>query len=186
MDGRSPTSLSFLLTPYSLLLTPYSFLLTPFSFTPMQTFTDIHDRKWTVNITIGTVKRVKLRLGIDMLDIETFFKQMQDIMTLFDVLYVVCQDEADKYGITDEQFGESLGGPTIREARDAFFEAYMAFMPDPEIVARLRVVNEKYNAVGEKMIALIDKKMPEIEKQIDREIEKMLGEMEMQIDDNLQ
>jgi len=149
----------------------------------MQTFTDIHGRTWTVNITIGTVKRVKQRLGIDMLkEVELFLKQIQDIITLCDVLYVVCQDEADKHGITDEQFGGSLAGSAILQAKEALMEAYMAFFPDPEVAARLRVVQDKYNAVGDKILALIDKKMPQIAQKIDSEVENFLAGMEKQID----
>ena len=148
----------------------------------MQTFTDIHGRTWTVAITISTVKRVKARLGLDMLDIETFMKQMQDFLVLCDVLYVVCQDEAQKVGITDEQFGGLFAGSVLRTAKEAFMEAYMAFFPDPEIGAKLRVVKDKYNAVGDKMLALLEKKMPQIEQKIDQEIDNVLAEMEKQID----
>jgi hypothetical protein len=148
----------------------------------MQTFTDIHGRTWTVAISIGTVKRVKNRLGIDMLDIQPFMKQVQDIMTLCDVLYVVCQDEAEKNGMTDEQFASVLAGPTLRTAREAFMEAFLAFFPDPKIGAKLRVVKDKYNAVGDRMLALVEKKMPQIVNRIDREVENVLAEMEKQID----
>jgi len=148
----------------------------------MQTFTDITGRKWTVVITIGTVKRVKARLHLDMLDIESVMKQVQDFIFLCDVLYVVCQDEADKLGITDEQFGHLLGGPVLLQAKEAFIEAYMAFFPDPKIGAKLRVVTDKYNVVGDKMLALLEKKMPNIAHQIDLEIENVLAEMEKDID----
>jgi hypothetical protein len=151
----------------------------------MQTFTDIHGRTWTVAITIGTVKRVKARLGIDMLDAETFMKQAQDFIALCDLMYVICQDEAEKQGISDEQFGHSFAGPVIREAYNALMEAFFAFQPDPKSEAKLRVVNEKYLAIREKQHALLDKKMPGIVQRIDREIENVLAEMEKQIDEGI-
>ena len=148
----------------------------------MQTFTDIHGHAWTVAVTIGTVKRVKARLGIDMFDTDSFMKQMQDFIMLCDLLYVICQDEAEKRGITDEQFGCSLAGQVLRDAREALMEAYMAFFPDPEVAAKLRVVKDKYNAVGDKMLALLEKKMPQIIRKLDSEIDSVLAEMEKQID----
>lgn len=149
----------------------------------MQTFTDIHGRKWTVGVTVNTVKRVKSRLGIDMItDPDQFLKQIQDIIALCDILYVVCQDEANPLGINDELFGGSLAGPVIKEAKNALIEAYLAFFPDPELTAKLRVVAEKYNAVGNKVIALLDKKMPQIARKMDEEVDGVLADIESQID----
>jgi len=152
----------------------------------MQTFTDIHGNKWTVGVTVNTVKRVKALLGIDMInDIEGFIKQMQCIITRCDVLYVVCQDEAVERNISDAQFAGGLAGSVLRESYDALMEAYAAFIPDPEAAAKLRVVQEKYNAVGEKILALIDKKMPQIERKMDEEVAVVLDEIEKQIDSDL-
>jgi len=149
----------------------------------MQTFTDIHGRKWTVSITVGTVKRVKTMLDLDILgNMEGFLAQIQDFVKLIDVLYVVCQDEADKLGITDEQFGCSFAGPVIQEARNALMEAYAVFHPDPELTAKIRVIGEKFNAVGRKQIALLNKKMPQIERKFDEEIAAVLTDIENQID----
>jgi len=150
----------------------------------MQTFTDIHGRKWTVIVTIGTVKRVKARLDIDMLDTNSFLIQAQDILALCDILYVVCQDEADKYGITDEQFAASFSGLTIREASDAFMEAYMAFFPDPELTARLRVVADKNKALREKAIALVESKTPKMIQRMNEEMEVFLDELAATIDND--
>ena len=152
----------------------------------MQTFTDINGRKWTVSITVGTAKRVKAMLGIDMInDMESFLKQIQDIMTRFDVLYVVCQEQADKYGITDEQFACGFAGPVIGEAYHALINAYIAFIPDPEAAARLRVLANKVKVVAEKQIAMIDKKMPQIERIIDEEVAAIVAGIESQIDRDL-
>ena len=153
----------------------------------MQTFTDIHGRKWTVSITVGTVKRLKSRLNIDILgDMVGFLAQTQDLVTLIDILYVVCKDDADKLGITDEQFGCSFAGPVIQEARNAFMEAYAVFHPDPELTAKIRVIGEKFKAVGEKQIALLNKKMPRIEQRFDEEIAIAIAAIESGIDKALE
>jgi hypothetical protein len=61
-------------------------------------------------------------------------------------------------------------------------DAYIAFMPDPEVAAKFRVVMDKYNAVGDKMIALLERKMPELARQAEKDIDHMVGEVERQID----
>jgi hypothetical protein len=151
----------------------------------MQKFKDIHGRDWTVNVTVSTVKRVKAQLDIDMLNnIDEFIKLTKDIMSLCDILYVVCWDEAEQRGITDEQFAASLGGPVLREAESALSEAYIAFFPDPKVAANLRVANEKYNVLLEKALALVEKKTPEKIKQLDSDIETFLVEFEKDLDND--
>ena len=153
----------------------------------MQTFTDINGRKWTVSITVGTVKHIKARLGLDILgNMEGFLKQIQDFIMLIDVLYVVCQEEAEKLGITEKQFGCSFAGPVIQEARNALLEAYAVFHPDPELTAKIRVIGEKFNAVGKKQIALLNKKMPQIERKFDDEVAAALEMIESEMDRDIE
>jgi len=148
----------------------------------MQTFTDTTGHKWTVAVNIGTVKRVRARLGIDMLDPDVFITLMKDLITICDVIYVLCQDDIDKQGLTEEQFMARLGGPVLLEARDALTAAYSVFLPDPESAARFRVVMDKNKILLEKTLALVEKKMPQMMEHLDNEIAAMLAETEKVID----
>ena len=152
----------------------------------MQTFTDIHGRKWTVSVTVATVKRVKARLNIDMLNnIDEFTRLIMDLITLCDILYVVCQTEADERGISDEQFTAGLAGPVLNDAAKALESAYVAFFPDPKVAANVRVLIEKNNVVREKAIALIEAKTPQMIQRIDKEIKTFLDTLEDDLNQNI-
>lgn len=146
-----------------------------------QSFTDTQKKNWTVNVTVSTLKRVKAALGIDMLDIDTFLKQVQDPISLCDILYLACKDEADREGISDEQFGGRLSGPSLRDGKNALMEAYINFIPDPVAAEKIRVVKEKYDQVGEKILAILDKRMPEIVDRIDAEVETFADKIDAEL-----
>jgi SpoVK/Ycf46/Vps4 family AAA+-type ATPase len=148
-------------------------------------FTDTKNNVWQVDVTVLTCKRFKKFLNIDLFDLEAFFKLVQDPISLCDMLYVACRDEADKRGITDEMFGASLGGTVIRDARNALMEAYINFIPDPAAAEKVRVVREKYEKVGEKILASLENRLPEIVKQIDEQTDAFIAELEKEIDKEL-
>lgn len=105
----------------------------------MHTFTDLKNRTWTLSLTIATAKRVKSLLadrGVDLLQMETtdsvsgiplFTRLAVDIELLCDVIFACIQPQAVEAGVSDVQFGESLGGDVIFKARDAFFKEIIDF-----------------------------------------------------------
>jgi hypothetical protein len=151
----------------------------------MQVFSDTRNKRWAVEITVQTCKRVKKILGIDLFDLEKFFKLVQDPITLCDLLYVTCKDEADAESISDEQFGGRLSGTVIRDARSALMEAYINFIPDPAAAEKVRVIREKYDNVGEKILQSLEKRMPEIVKKIETETDRFITELEAELDKEL-
>jgi hypothetical protein len=148
-------------------------------------FTDTKNNVWAVDVTVLTCKRLKKMLGIDVFDLEKFFKLAQDPITLCDVLYVVCLDEANTRGISDEQFGASLSGTAIRDAKNALMEAYINFIPDPAAAEKVRIVREKYEKVGEKILESLEKKMPTIVQKIETQTERFLIELETELENEL-
>ena len=82
----------------------------------MRTFTDSAGRTWVVNITTLTIKQVRALTGVDLLKVVegTLLDQLaNDAVLLVDVLYACCKDQADKLGLTDEQFGVAMAGDCI-------------------------------------------------------------------------
>jgi len=59
-----------------------------------QSFTDNQGTSWTVFVTVGTLKRVKQTLGVDIMDVEAFVRQIQDPISLCDILYLACVEQA--------------------------------------------------------------------------------------------
>ena len=106
----------------------------------MKSFTDNKGRTWTLEVTVATVKRVRALCKVDLYSIveldknnkpsaELLERLSSDPVLLVDVLFAVCKPQADKLGITDEDFGESMAGDAIEHATTALLE---------EIIERLQ------------------------------------------------
>ena len=98
----------------------------------MKVFTDATERQWEITLTIGSAKRVKNLLGIDLLQPESgdpplLTRLGSDEMLLCDIIYCLVKPQADAAGVTDEQFGELLGGETILAAQTALYEELIDF-----------------------------------------------------------
>lgn len=118
----------------------------------MHSFQDNAGRTWTVAINVAAVKRVRGLVHIDLYKlIDDGFKPLAalvaDPVQLADVLYCLCQDEADAKNVSDEDFGRALAGDAITLAADAFVEELIDFFPD----ARARASLTKVLAAGRKV-----------------------------------
>jgi len=95
-------------------------------------FKDNQDRAWKLQITIGSAKRVRDLLGVDILAPEQgepplLVRLGTDEILLCDVLYCLIKPQADEKGISDEAFGESLGGEAITHAVEALYGELVDF-----------------------------------------------------------
>jgi len=98
----------------------------------MRSFKDTEGRQWVVRVSVDTLKRVKALLGVDLTEAATgdlMGRLADDPVLLADVLYAVCQPEAEGRDISDEAFGRALGGDAIDEAADALIGALVDFFP---------------------------------------------------------
>jgi len=98
----------------------------------MHGYVDDTGYKWRVDINIQAVKEVRDALDIDMLDPgqDMLAKLFDDPLALCDILYVLCQAQAETAGITDEDFGRRLRGDAIDAASTAFIEELADFFPN--------------------------------------------------------
>ena len=99
----------------------------------MKTFVDNMGKTWTVTVNVGTIKRVKDLLGINLVQAITgdlIEKVENDICLFVDILYVVCKQQAQANNISDEKFGELLGGDSLEKATEAFLEQLIDFFPE--------------------------------------------------------
>ena len=125
----------------------------------MHTFADHTGRVWTVTIHVTAVKRVRAMAGVDLYGLvdeklEGIAKLLSDPCGLVDVLYVLCKDEADKLGVSDEDFGRSLGGDSLERASTAFLEELTDFFPDPRVRAGMRRVMSAGHQLAGRLIDL--------------------------------
>jgi hypothetical protein len=140
----------------------------------MHSFVDNSRRTWEIEINVAAVKRIRGLLGIDLYALvddgfKALSKLVSDPVTLADVLYCLCKDQADKQSITDEDFGRALFGDVITQAADAFVEELIDFFPDARARASLRKAIEAGKAVRDKVFQhaekILDTLNPETEAQ---------------------
>lgn len=114
-----------------------------------RSFKDEQGRPWDLCINVGTLKTVRTQAKIDLLDIEngSLFEDLaNDPVKLGDVLWVLCEQQATKQNVTDEEFGRSLAGDSLSDASDALMEEIIDFFPKPrremlkKLIAKTREV----------------------------------------------
>jgi len=110
----------------------------------MPTFKDANDREWTIKLDAPTILRIRAAtcdvpnckhlqgcgcIGIDLGDLtgQVQVQLRRDVVLLVNTLYLLCQPEAQRQGITDEQFGACLVGDAIERATIAMDEAIAVF-----------------------------------------------------------
>lgn len=111
----------------------------------MSSFRDNEGRRWDVAVTVATVKRVRSLCDVDLMGIvdsdgELLERLFSDPVLLVDVLYAVCQPQAEDRGVTDVAFGESLAGDAVAAATDALLEGIVDFFPHAPTRENLRAV----------------------------------------------
>lgn len=98
----------------------------------MKSFTDNTGRSWSIVMTIGSVKRVRDLLGVNLLEPESGDPPLMtrlgtDEILLCDVIYCLIKPQAEEQGVSDEQFGAALGGEAILSAQKAFYDELIDF-----------------------------------------------------------
>ena len=134
----------------------------------MHSFVDNSRRTWEVAINVAAVKRIRGLLGIDLYALvddgfKSLSKLVSDPVTLADVLYCLCKDQADKQSISDEDFGRALAGDAITQAADAFVEELIDFFPDARARASLRKAIEAGKTVRDKFLSHAEKILDSID-----------------------
>lgn len=134
----------------------------------MRVFKDNAGRAWAIAVHVAAVKKVRGLLGLDLYSLvddrfQGLGKLLSDPVTLVDVLYVLCKDEADKLGVTDEDFGRAMAGDAIEHASAAFLEEFTDFFPDPRVRAGIRKVLEAGKATRAAILTLAESRIDEID-----------------------
>lgn len=134
----------------------------------MRTFTDAAGRVWTLAIHVAAIKRVHARLGLNLYQLlddrfQSLGALLGDPVRLVDVLFVLCQDEAQARNVSDEDFGRAMFGDAIHHAAEAFLEELIDFFPDPRgrqslhtILTEARNVRHRMLDRAEQMLASFD------------------------------
>ncbi|MCJ7543370.1 MAG: hypothetical protein MUP47_02200 [Phycisphaerae bacterium] len=112
----------------------------------MKTFTTTDpDRLWNVAIDVNALRRLRAAVHVDLMEAiqgDLLDKLAADPVLLVDVLWVLCREQAEAAGITDEQFGGAVIGDVIEAATDALLEELADFFPQRRRKV-LRMAKEK-------------------------------------------
>jgi hypothetical protein len=136
----------------------------------MHDFVDSAGRRWSVRVDVGAVKRVRTRLGVDLMDVAGKGKEgspgvlqrlAADPVLLVDVLFVLCEVQARERGVSDEQFGESMAGDALDHAVKAMLGAIVDFFPNPRERAALKRVLTAADAEAERARARMEAALDE-------------------------
>ena len=79
----------------------------------MASFKDNAEREWTIALTIGSIRAVRDRLGVNLTDFsETGIYQRlrENRGGLVNALFVLCEPQAIERGVSDVDFGRAFVG----------------------------------------------------------------------------
>lgn len=126
----------------------------------MASFKDMNGRTWTVEITVGSMRRVNTLIGVNLFKmheprvpggIVLFDEIFNDALLLVDIVFALVKPQADRVNVSDEQFGESLGPEGLRGATEALRESLSFFYQTfgkPDLVAALKKQKELANEMA--------------------------------------
>ena len=123
----------------------------------MKTFTDTAGRTWTVCVTVDAIKRVRALLDVNLLAIldegcQLLAQLHDDPVLLVDVLYAVCQPQAEAQQVTDVQFGQAMSGDALLHANRALLEGLSDFFPSARQRAALKNLLQKTERVVDRLL----------------------------------
>jgi len=122
----------------------------------MHSFTDNEGREWHLVVTVNDVRRLRKLLGVDLVEVVTgdLAGQLRsDVVLLCDVIYALCAGQAERAGVTDEEFGRALAGEVIDDATRALLEELADFFPGRRGKA-LRAMIERIDRLEEMALEL--------------------------------
>ncbi|HMN97426.1 MAG TPA: hypothetical protein PKC43_06280 [Phycisphaerales bacterium] len=143
-------------------------------------FSDTAGRVWTPEVNVAAVKRVRARLGVDLIDLDDgklIGRLSTDPIFLADVLYVVCELQATAAGVSDEAFGEALAGEPIEHAATALLESLVSFSPSTRIQAALRQVLTVQRQTHARALDVMEQRLPSAIAQAQAEAERALEDL---------
>ena len=144
-------------------------------------FTDLEKREWEVSITVGVIRKVRQKLSIDLADAFDFDtadsaktdalkKIAEDPVLLIDVLYCICEEQANARNVSDTAFGELFStGEMIEDACNALLQGLLRFLRPAKRLAMekiLQIVNRNMEKMQEESRKALED--PQVQAEIDK------------------
>ena len=149
----------------------------------MKSFIDRNKEAWDLDLNIAAAMRLQSRLQIRIEDAVSMTPTRQgekplleriaeDSILLFNIIYVLCEEQAEKRGLTQEDFAARFDGDTIEAATIALLDELENFSRPAQrkVMQQLREAGDKISErATQKLTELIAK--PEFLQMIEQEIE---------------
>ena len=136
----------------------------------MATFRDTKEREWLIAINVYTLSKVKDALQVDLLEIveakgrPLIERLTADWMLLCNVLFVLCQEQAEKDSVSDDDFGRSMSGEVLDTGLEALLIELVNFSPK-----RKRKILQRAMSTAKR-----------VAEQTEAEVEKLIGNGRME------
>ncbi len=163
----------------------------------MKYFKDTLDRTWTIDLTVGCLRRVKAQVNVDLIAPEATVDELgrpdatqrltlaqrltSDVMLFVDILYACLKVKADELALTVEQFCESIPPAICRDARNAFLQEWEDFFRSLDrndqaavIRAAIDLVNEQRQLTDEATRKLVVAAMPQMRAEVDKALDEAM------------
>ncbi len=147
----------------------------------MRSFIDNAGREWRFTINIPEARRIRQRVGIDLLDGRQLKDAVEDQLRWIDLMFAIVEPQAKASGVTDEMFGLALEG-CLDEATEALTGEIADFFRRLGRVKAAEAMEVGMEA-GRDYQSKIDQRLNRdtIRAMIDRELEKDLADLDAAI-----
>lgn len=125
----------------------------------MRTFTDGAGRTWTLSLTIGSAKRVKDKLDINILEPEMgepplITRLGTDLLLLGNVICCLLEPQFEAHNVTADDVYDAFNGDTLFAAQKAFYEEMIDFFRKDRpnlsraVAAQMKMIDTAVNAMA--------------------------------------
>lgn len=139
----------------------------------MKTFKDRDGRVWELRLSIGAARQLKDGLGLDIMSAmhessDLLMTLASDPAKLFSAIWILCEAQAARLDISEEQFADLFDADAIEQAAGALLREIADFFP----LARraLHRAVDKMSKVGEAVDRIVAKRLKglDLEQEIER------------------
>ena len=145
----------------------------------MTTVNDKKNKTWSLELTVGSARRVKNETGVNLLNMISLEsdgkastaeleKLIEDPFALVKVLFTLCEKQAEESGVSGEDYAELFDGDVITAATNALIEEIINFSP-----AAKRKALTKFYQTAQRIAAAQEKELEKIlnDEKVDEKIE---------------
>jgi hypothetical protein len=126
----------------------------------MKTFKDNQDQQWNLALTLGKVRQLREKLGLDLLNPNHYLQILSSLTDRLAFCFLLVEDQAKAIDVDADQFEERLYGDNVST------QASLAFLEETELF---------FQKLGQKALAALAKKSIQSMKSGQARIDEMMS-----------